>query len=349
MLRRASPRLASLAAWLAPLLLAGCAWVIGDTEMSTVHPTTEQGRAIQGIYALTTWIVLGILVVVEAFLLYAVFRYRRRDGEKGVPRQIHGNTPLEVGWTLIPLVFIVIVMVPTLQITCALQQPAPGPNPLEVKVTGKRWWFEFEYPEYGIVTASELHLPVGRMANLGLFSDNVIHSFWVPRLAGKRDLVPGRTQHIWFTPEEVGWYDGQCAELCGASHALMGFKVKVDTPDEFAAWVAHQQSPATVDMASPGMQAFQGNACFTCHSIQGTPFSFARIGPNLTHVGSRTLLAAATVENTPENMRRWIRNASELKPGHASKTVQEADLMWNFEHVPDPQLDALVAFLQGLE
>ncbi len=349
MLRRASPRLVLLAAGLATVLLAGCAWVIGDTDMSTVHPTTEPGRDIQKIYELTTWIVLGLLVVVEGALLYAVLRYRRREGQKGVPAQVHGNTPLEVGWTLIPLVFIVIVMVPTLQLTCALQQPAPGPDPLQVKVTGKRWWFEFEYPEYGIVTGSELHLPVGRMANLALTSDNVIHSFWVPRLAGKRDLVPGRTQYIWFTPEQPGWYDGQCAELCGASHALMGFKVKVDTPEEFAAWVASQQRPAQVDMSNPGMLAFQGNACFTCHVIHGTPFTFARIGPNLTHVGSRTTLAAATIENTPDNMRRWIRNAADVKPGHASKTVQEADLMWNFEHVPDPQLDALVAFLQSLE
>ena len=109
MLRRAAPRLAWIAVWLAPLLLAGCAWVIGDTEMSTVHPTTEPGRQIQSIYELTTWIVLGIMVVVEAFLLYAIVRYRRRDGDKGVPRQIHGNTPLEIGWTLVPLVFIVIV------------------------------------------------------------------------------------------------------------------------------------------------------------------------------------------------------------------------------------------------
>jgi cytochrome c oxidase subunit 2 len=317
--------------------------------MSTVHPTTEVGRAIQSIYETTTWIVLGILVVVEALLVVAVVKFRRKEGQEGLPEQIHGNTALEVGWTLIPLVFIVIVMVPTLQTTCALQQPAPGEDPLRVTVTGKRWWWEFEYVDEGIVTANELHLPVGRMVDLTLISDNIIHSFWVPRLAGKRDLVPSRSQHLWFTPERTGWYEGQCAELCGSSHALMQLLVKVETPAEFDAWVAAQKAPAQIDMANPGVQAFVQNACFTCHSIEGSPWTFARIGPNLTHVASRTRLAGAILENTPENMKRWIRNAADVKPGHASKVRQEPDLMWNFEHVSEEQLDALVAFLQSLD
>ena len=352
MTRRPSSFFALLAALVLGVGLAGCAWVIGDTEMSTVHPTTEAGRSIQKIYSLTTWIVLGILVVVEAFLLYAVFRYRRREGQDGVPEQIHGNTPLEIGWTLLPLVFFIIVMVPPLQTTCALQTPPAGEEPLKVTVTGKRWWFEFEYPEHGIVTANELHLPAGRMAELALTSNNVIHSFWVPRLMGKRDLVPGRTQHLWFLPEEPGWYEGQCAELCGASHALMQFRVKVDTPEEFEAWLEAQKQPAPVTMADPGLQAFLQAGCVACHAIDGTPFNQIRTGPNLTHVASRTTLAGAILENTPENMRRWIHDAGLIKPGHGSTMPQgppAGDLMLAFTHLSDQQLDTLVGFLQGLE
>lgn len=329
-------------------LTAGCSWVIGDTPQSTVHPSTEAARMIQSVYATITWWMVAIFVVVEGALIYAILRFRRRPTDEGVPEQIHGNTPLEVGWTLVPLVIVIAFIFPSLRTTCALAKAAPE-DALQVKVVGKRWWFEFEYPEYGIITANELHLPAGRMANLELTSDNVIHSFWVPRLSGKRDLVPGRAQHIWFTPEEPGWYEGQCAELCGASHAFMQFRVKVETPEDFERWVKAQQQPAQIDTTSPGFQAFQQNACFTCHSIQGSPFTFARIGPNLTHVASRTTLAGAVLENTPEVMRAWIRNAGQFKPGHAKKGRQEPDLMWNFEHVPDEQIDALVSFLHGLE
>jgi cytochrome c oxidase subunit 2 len=349
MTRRSSRRLRFVVSALALAASAtACSWVIGDTPQSTVHPGTEATRMIQSVYRTIGWWVLGIFVVVEGALLYVILRYRRKPGERGVPEQVHGSTPLEVGWTLVPLVIVIVFIFPTLRTTCTLAKAAPD-SALQVKVSGKRWWFEFEYPEYGIITANELHVPVGRMANLALTSNNVIHSFWVPRLAGKRDLVPGRTQYVWFTPETPGWYEGQCAELCGASHALMQFRVKVDTPQEFAAWVEAQRKPAQVDLSHPGFQAFQSSACFTCHSIQGSPFTFARIGPDLTHVGARTTLAAASLGNTPANMKTWIRNAGDLKPGHASKERQEPDLMWNFEHLPEAQLDALVEFLYELK
>lgn len=337
-----------LAVILPALLASGCAWLFPETPQTTVYPTTEATRQIQSVYSQVTWWVLGIFVVVEALLVFAVLRFRRRPGEEGVPEQVHGHTALEIGWTLVPLLIVIAIAFPSLRVLWTLAEPA-GDDALQVNVVGKRWWFEFEYPEYGIVTANELHLPTGRAANLALTSDNVIHSFWVPRLSGKRDLVPGRTQNLSFTPEEAGWYEGQCAELCGASHALMQFRVKVDTPMEFDEWVAAQKMPAAVDMANPGVQGFAQNACFTCHAIDGSPWTFGRVGPNLTHVASRTTLAGAVLENTPENMRSWIRNAGSVKPGHADKERQVADLMWNFEHVPDEQLDAIVAFLSSLE
>lgn len=337
-----TPALAAL-----PLLVAGCSWVIGDVPQSTVHPMTDAAREIQGVYKQVTYWIMAIFIAVEVLIVYAVIRYRRRPGDEGVPEQVHGHTGLEIGWTLIPLVVVIAIAFPSLRSLWALAAPAP-PDALEVKVIGNRWWWQFEYPELGIVTANELHLPAGRTVDLALTSDNIIHSFWVPRLMGKRDLVPGREQRMWFTPEEPGWYEGQCAELCGASHALMRMRVKVETPEAFEQWVARQQEPAQVDMQAPGVQAFQQNACFTCHAIEGTPWTFATIGPNLTHVASRTTIAGAVLENSPENMKRWIRSPGEVKPGHGVKG-QAPDLMWSFEHVPEEQLDALVAFLQGLE
>jgi cytochrome c oxidase subunit 2 len=317
----------------------GCGWVIGDTPQSTVHPASEAARQVQGVYkTMTVWI-LAIFVVVEGLLVWMVLRYRRKPGQEGVPEQIHGNTPLEIGWTLVPLVIVIALAFPTLRTTCALARPA-APDALSIKVTGKQWWWEVEYPEQGIVTANEIHVPLGRMVNLDLSSDNVIHSFWVPRLSGKRDLVPGRGQTIWFTPEQPGWYEGQCAELCGASHSNMRFRVKVDTAEEFAAWVARQKQPAGTSMTDPGFQAFLGAGCIACHRIEfpGSP-AIQRIGPNLTHVGSRTTIAAALLENNRENLAVWIREPERVKPG---------SLMPNL-NLSDEQTATLVGYLQNLQ
>jgi len=328
------------------LALVGCE-LFPHTPMSTVHPETEVADEIQSIYELITWWVLGIFIVVEAVLFWAVFRYRKRPGEEGVPAQVHGNTPVEILWTIFPIIPIVLVMVPTLQATCALQQPpAAEKNPLTIEVVGKQWWWEFRYPEEGIVTANELHIPVNRLVNLEVTSDNVIHSFWVPALAGKRDMVPGRSQRIWFTPRKTGEYQGQCAELCGPSHANMRLKVFVDSEEDYAEWVAKQKAPADTSMSDPGFTAFLQSGCIACHAID-FPGSPAQIdtGPNLTHVGSRATIAGGILENTPQNMKRWIRNAEAIKPGQ--KRVPNGMLV--FEHLPEETLDTLVAFLQGLE
>jgi len=346
-LRRTSRRLA-VALFLVALGLgaAGCGWIFPQTPMTTVHPTTAEGRMIQDVYSAVTWWVIAIFLVVEVALVYVVVRYRRRPGDDGVPEQTHGNTALEIGWTLLPLIPIIAVMVPSLQVTCALQQPAPSEDPLEVVVTGRQWWWKVEYPELGITTANEIHLPQGRMANIHVQSDNVIHSFWVPRLMGKRDLVPGRGQKVWFTPEETGEFQGQCAELCGAQHARMRFKVFVDSPEDFQAWVEHQQQPADTNMADAGFQVFLQSGCIACHAIDfpGSPAQLD-IGPDLTHVGSRETLAGAILENTPENMKAWIRNVNDFKPGYVPAPYK----MLVFEHLSDEKLDTLTSYLQGLE
>jgi cytochrome c oxidase subunit 2 len=316
-------------------LVLGCAWLFPETPMTTVHPESDSTDMIQHVYKIVTYWVVAIFIVVEVVLLYAVIRFRQKPGEEGIPEQVHGNTPIEVGWTLLPVVIVVFLAFPTLRTTCALQQPA-APGALKVHVMGKQWWWAIEYPDLGVVTANEIHIHVGQMADVQLTSDNVIHSFWVPRLSGKRDLVPGRGQHIWFTPKEVGWYEGQCAELCGASHALMAVRVKVDSPEEFQAWVDNQKK--IVSMADPGMQTFMRAGCIACHAINGTPFQ-QKLGPNLTHVGSRTMIAGETLQNTPENLAKWIKDPSGVKPGA---------LMPNL-NVTDEQLKTLVAYLQSLK
>jgi len=339
----------------------GCAWLFPNTPMTTVHPTTEVTRWIQSVYELTTWWVVGIFVVVEGIAIYAALRFRRKEPDSELPIQTHGNTGLEVGWTLAPLVPIVMVMVASLQTTCALQRPekiAGYDERVKITVTGKQWWWAVEYPELGVVTANEIHVPVGKMADFWLQSDNIIHSFWVPRLAGKRDMVPSRGQSLWFVPEEVGVYQGQCAELCGASHANMRFQVVVDTQEDFDAWVEKQKSLASSGPTDPGQIVFLQGGCFVCHSVrgaQGMPPSLNK-GPDLTHVGTRMKIAAGILDNTPENMKKWIANVNDFKPGFVPSGVHY-DKMPVFSEVAgqdnivltDQQLNDVVAWLQNLK
>jgi len=340
--------LAGLAALGLVLVALGCApeSLFPPTHQSTVYPETDAARLILDVYRPITWIMVVIFVVVEGLLLYAAIRYRRKPGQQGNPRQIHGNTALEIGWTIIPVVIVIAIAFPTLRNLWALAIPEdPNGEALHIKVVGKQWWWEFEYPEeLGVVTANELHLPADRLVVLELTSDNIIHSFWVPRLSGKRDLVPGRSQAIWFTtPSEPAMYYGQCAELCGPSHALMRFRVFVDGPEEFAAWAAKEAGPTVVPstMESDGPAAMIAGGCVACHKIdfEGSFFQ-SRLGPILTHVGSRSTIAGGILDNTPDNMAEWIRFPERLKPGA---------LMPNNDWLTDEQVDTIVAYLQSLE
>lgn len=258
------------------------------------------------------WWSLGIFVVVEALLVFALWRYRRRPGDSGVPEQVHGFTALEIGWTLAPAAILFFIAIPTVREIFVSQGDPPDPDPLEVRVVGRQWWWAFEYPELGVVTANELHVPTGRTTRLTMTSADVIHSFWVPRLGGKRDLNPGSENRLWFTPDSTGEYEGQCAELCGTSHANMRLKVVVQEPEDFAAWVERQRGEAPPDSA--GLQTFLASGCAACHAIRGTPAGGV-IGPDLTHVGGRSTLAAGLIPNTPEAMAGWLRTPDSVKPG----------------------------------
>ena len=331
----------------AATLLSGCA---GQYPQSTLDPASGFGTQLSDLFSTIFWWAVVVFVVVEAVLVYAVIRYRARPGQEGKPKPVHGHTALEIAWTLAPAVILLFIAVPTIS-TIFRVDGTPESGALEVEVVGHQWWWEFKYPEYGVVTANELHVPVGRPLALAMTSVDVIHSFWVPRLGGKRDVIQGRTTRLALTPDSVGMYMGQCAEFCGESHANMRTRVFVDTEEDFEAWVAQQLTPAppldSLDgLVRQGAEAFTkirdpaNHSCLICHKVE--PLAFGAIGPNLTHVGGRTTIAGGTIPNTPEGLRSWLRNPPGEKPGDLpGRSMPKIDLT-------DEEIEALVAFLQSL-
>lgn len=319
----------------------------GPYPQSTLSPTADLGFQIDGLFRLILWLAAAVFVVVEALLVYIAVRYRARPGRQP-SAGVHGHTLLEISWTLAPAVILVIVAVPTIR-TILRTQRAPGPDALEVSVIGHQWWWEYRYPASGVVTANELHLPVGRPVVLALTSADVIHSFWAPRLGGKRDVIQGRTNRIEFTPDSTGVFLGQCAEFCGLSHANMGLRVVVEDSAGFAAWTAAQlAAPAVPDslgggLAREGFEAFRqirqpaSNSCIVCHTVQGV--SGGVLGPNLTHLASRATIAAATLPNTPEAIARWLDDPPGVKPGSKMPKIG----------LTQQEIAALVAYLQSLK
>jgi cytochrome c oxidase subunit II len=245
-LRRLAP--IGVAAVLA-LALAACA---KDYPNSTLVPHSDLGRSIDFLWDRLLFFGTIVFVLVEGALVWVVFRYRRRKGDP-LPTQTHGNVPLEIAWTLIPAAILAFIAVPSVKTVFETQAPAPA-NSLIIEVYGHQWWWEFRYPEYKFTTANEIYIPKGRTVDLVLHSSDVIHSFWIPRLAGKRDLVPNHVNHIWFTPDTnvaTTVWNGFCAEYCGSSHGEMKFRVVTVSPDQFASWVTRQQAPGFFSPAAP--------------------------------------------------------------------------------------------------
>jgi cytochrome c oxidase subunit 2 len=290
--------------------LGGCAW---DAPMTTVIPRSDFAREILHVYSIITWAVAVIALVVFGVLGWVLIRFRAKPGAP-LPAQTRGHTLLELAWTIAPALVLLVIAIPTLHVIFRTQGAAP-PQALEVTVLGRQWWWEFRYPTLGVATANELHLPAGRPVALRLEGPDVIHSFWVPQLGGKRDVVPGRSNRLVLTPETVGTYWGQCAEFCGASHANMRMRVIVDTPDAFDRWVAAQRAtpPEPSGPAAAGKAIFASRACVGCHTIRG--LSAGVLGPDLTTFGSRTTLGAGLLPNTPENVAAWVTDPGALKPG----------------------------------
>lgn len=444
---------------------------------STLQPHSDLGREIDFLWNRLLFLGTIVFVLVEGVLVYIVFKYRRRENQP-TPPQTHGSTKLEIAWTLIPAVILVFIAVPTVK-TIFITQAAAAPGSLNIDVTGHQWWWEFKYPDYGVTTANEIYLPVGRTVNFRLRSADVIHSFWTPQLGGKRDVVTNRTNYIWYTPDSAisgNVWNGFCVEYCGSSHANMRFRVFTVSQQQFDSWVAGQKMPARFGAvattpttgtsapanAAPGMstpggpnapsqaaqaaateiasrssgtgpaggtqpavargqspeanpgarggaaasavttaaagsiepgyifprdkipeyaiphapvpgdlkftagltgnaargkQVFSGAACIGCHSIAGNPIAMGVLGPNLTHVGSRSTIAAGRFPNAAAYLALWIKNARKMKPEVLMPTlgldeydpVLKAKVTSANGGLSDQQIADIVAYLTALK
>ncbi len=422
-IHRSRQRMTAVALAVLLLTLAACSQ---EYPNSTFHTNTEFNAAIDHLWNRLMFFGTLVFVLIEGLLIYAVFRYRRRENSP-VPKQVHGSATLEILWTAIPALILVFIAVPTVRTIFETQADAAAGS-LQVEVIGHQWWWEFRYPELGITTANELYLPVGRTVNFELKTHDVLHSFWIPHLGGKRDLITNRTNYLWFTPDTsmaTKVQNGFCAEFCGESHANMKFRVFTVTPEQFESWAAHQASPAvfgaTVPAAAPpaagtaadsaapaaaaaspagatpvmlasaggftfaeadlpryarpmtpipasirrlppgmtgdpvrGQEAYQSTSCIGCHAIAGTPFNMANIGPDLTHVGSRTTIGAGLYPNDAEHLAMWIKNSRAMKPGVVMPTLgtNEFDPVTKLKissGLSDQQVADIVAYLMALK
>ena len=399
--------------WLA--LLTGC-WL--DGPQSTFDVQGPVARSQLHLFYTTLWVTAFIFVTVGSVLAYATVRFRARstaDEHAEPPPQSHGNFFVEICLVSASVLCLVIIAVPTLKaIWFTYDVPAAEKAAaFEVTATGSQWWFKFEYPSEQIngvgplVTANELVIPAGRPVHVNLRTLDVVHSFWVPKLAGKVDMIPNRPNHLWFEADQPGYFYGQCAEFCGDSHALMRFRVIALAPAEFAAWLAHQKETARVvtpamvaaarqqphlmfaswkpgtgsDEALAGSPAFDANpfeawkekqvpdpadedpaliaegrhlfqekTCLACHTIRGHE-GVGVTGPDLTHVGARTTIAAGVLENTPRRMHEWLVDPNHFKPGNKMFNGGFVDVSTGRRliNLNSTEIDALVAYLQSLK
>ena len=318
------------------LFLTGCS---GPFPQTVFAPKSDFATEVDDLFWNIFWWAVVVFVIVEALLVIAIARYRARPGAP-TPKPVHGHTALEIGWTLAPALILVFIAVPTMRTIFATAGRAPE-GALRVEVIGHQWWWEYRYPTLGISTANELHLPVGTPVQVDMTSADVIHSFWIPALGGKRDLSQGHTNRIAFRADSTGEYWGQCAEFCGVSHANMRLRVMVEPDSAFQRWVDRQRAapvtPATGSAEERGQQIFRRSACIACHTIDGV--SPGKVGPDLNHVGGRGTIAGALFPNNTEWLHRWIQNAPSLKPGALMPP----------QNFSAEDLEALVAYLQSLK
>jgi len=291
-------------------------------------------------------IVTGLIfAVVFSLLAYAVVKFRHRPGQDNrEPAQVYGSNQIELAWTVIPVLIVLVLFFATARVIQSVQNAAPPGGTLEVTAVGHQFWWEFRYPTYGVVTANELHIPASDLGTptptfVKLLSADTDHSFWVPQLAGKTDLIPNRKNSMWMEPHEPGIYLGQCAQYCGTQHAKMLLRVYVDTPTAFQTWIAAQKLPAADSNAvNAGRRVFEQTACINCHTIAGTVAN-GRFGPDLTHLMSRQTIASGAATNTHENLKQWIHNPETMKPGSLMPAM----------NLSDADLEALTLYLESLK
>jgi cytochrome c oxidase subunit 2 len=404
-------RIARAAAALAAVtLLSGCVWNF-DGPQSTFDPAGPVARRQLDLFYLTCWVCLVIFVIVGAVLAYAMIKFRAKDTvdeHAPVPEQAHGNPLVEISLIGASVLALVVIAIPTLrEIYYSYDIPAESKaDAYEITATGYQWWFKFDYPSETAKTldptgklvnapfsvANELVIPAGVPVRINLRTVDVIHSFWIPKLAGKVDMMPNRANHLWLEADKPGYYWGQCAEFCGESHAVMRFRVIALGPKEFNDWVNAQMAPAhkaapgaaaahfasyktftrnepgytTKYDASPldawraqqlpptgenealiakGRELFATKTCSSCHTIRGDGY-IGVVGPELTHVGSRSTIAAGLLENNPDEVHRWIHAPNEVKPGNTMWV--KGYLANNIKLTPEDE-DALVTYVESLK
>lgn len=348
------------------ILLAAC----GENSPSILNTSGPVAESESGVFWLILIIATVVFVGVEGVLIYSVIRFRERPGMPN-PRQIHGSLRIEMIWTILPAIILFVVLAITIRgLFDVASPPANAGKTLEVEATGHQWWWEFYYPEYNVTTADSLVIPANTIIHVKLYSNNVIHSFWVPQLTGKTDVVPGHANDKWFkaNPDTVGkTFLGLCAEFCGTQHANMKFNVVVDDNPGFQSWVSTQQQaaavPASGSLAFQGQQVFKSAGCTGCHGIVGVdlqkeadpsqacdnPGTACLVGPNLTHFGSRSMIAGGVLENNIDqcqpgnlqncNLAKWLADPQGIKPGNDMQIGQ----------LTPTQINQLVAYLESLK
>jgi len=307
-------------------------------------PASTPAKSIFGLSLFVLAVTASIFAVVFTLLAYCVVKFRKRINDDGrEPPQVYGSNQVELAWTVIPVLIVVALFMATVRVIADVQKASRPDGAIEVIAIGHQFWWEYRYPGLKVITANELHVPVSDPTHptptfIRLLSADTDHSFWVPRLAGKTDLIPNHPNSLWIDPQATGLYLGQCAQYCGTQHAKMLLRVYVQSGEDFDRWIEQQRQPSPAgDAGAQGQRIFETTACINCHTIRGTVAN-GRFGPDLTHLMSRHTIAAGAVLNTTENLRLWIQNPNAIKPGSLMPAME----------LNDGELDALTAYLETL-
>ena len=360
------------------LLVAGCS----TGKQSTWDPVGPIAEKQLELFNVLLWVMVAVFVLVEGILLYAIIRYRSRPGR--VPSRTHGHLPLEIAWTIIPTILVLGLGIWSVFTLFEIDEPPSSEqNVLQVTVTGHQWWWEFEYPDAGggkrITTANELRIPVDRAVKLHLTSDDVLHSFWVPKLAGKLDVIPTRTNTMWFKADSSkidslpATFYGQCAELCGVAHAQMRLRVQVLSQDDYDAWVENYGPPTPLTTRAEEAKAITFTVnCALCHTINPADPTYddsvaqesrlknfltggditAVPAPNLTDLRTRQTIGAGLIDMNVQNLRKWLHNPDDVKPGNhmaAKANVYRQGTPKGSINLSEDEVDGLIEYLLQLQ
>ena len=342
-----------------------------DSPQSTFDPHGPIAELQKNLFMFTFWIAVVVFIIVEGGILYLTFKYRKKDDK--LPVQTHGNLKLEITWTIIPAIIVVIIAIPTVLAIWETQVMPEEEDSLVIEAVGHQWWFEFKYPTEEVVTANELHLPEDKDVIVNLRSQDVLHSFWIPKIAGKVDMVPNHENQIYIKADEPGLYYGQCAEFCGIAHAMMRFRVIVHTPEDYQSWLDEMRTPPAKLVSGSdedeGRKLFVGN-CSMCHTYDSykkgaytkeitsqynrweewkkdKENSAIVSAPNLTHYGNRITIAAGIKENNLENLVKWIENPDEIKIGTRMKN--HAAIYRDESQLSNEEINQIAKYLLSLK